>query len=102
MILRKLLAIQALHDNMGRTIQTPRIAVDMTERKFKYFRRALRPIDRDRLDKIFEYARQYGDTGTMVNVPNKVDVVLISSMLELIGRIEDLEAVTDKIWKNVN
>ena len=84
---------------MGRTVPTHRMAVDMTEKKFKEFRRALRPLDRERLDKIFDYAREHGDAGTMVNVPNKIDVVLISAMLELVGRIEDLEAVTDKKWE---
>ena len=83
---------------MGHTEPTHRMAVDMIERKFGDFRRTLRPIDRERLDKIFDYARQHGDAGTMTNVPNKVDVVLISAMLELVGRIEDLEAITDKKW----
>ena len=45
------------------------------------------------------FARQHGDAGKMVNTPNKVDVVLISAMLEIIGRIENLEAVTDKKWE---
>ena len=82
--------------NMGRTIPTHRMAVDMTEKKFKDFRRALRPLDRKRLDKIFDYARMHGDAGTMVNTPNKIDMVLISCLIELIGRIEELEVVTDK------
>ena len=84
---------------MGHTEPTHRMAVDMTEMKFKDFRRALRPIDRERLDKIFDYARQHGDTGTMSNIPNEVDIVLISAIIELVGRIEDLEAVTDKNWE---
>ena len=84
---------------MGRTIPTHRMAVDMTEKKFKDFRRALRPLDRIRLDKIFDFARKHGDAGTMVNIPNKVDVVLISALIEMIGRIEDLETVTDEKWE---
>ncbi len=84
---------------MGRTIPTHRMAVDLTEKKFKDFRNTLRHFDRKRLDRIFDFARKLGDEGTMVNVPNKVDMVLLSALIEMIGRIEDLETVTDEKWE---
>lgn len=61
--------------------------MDMTEKKFKEFLRVLRPFDQKRLYKKFDFALKHVDARTMVNLPNKVDAVLISVMLELIGWI---------------
>ena len=71
----------------------------MTEKKSKEFRRAVRLLDQKRLDKIFGFARKHGDARTMVNAPNKVDVVLIATIFVLIGWIMDLETVTDMKWE---
>ena len=85
--------------NMDSALPTYRTAVDMTEVKFQEFRRTLRPLDRKRLDMIFEFARKHGGSDTLAEEPNKTELVLICTLLELIGRIEDLESVTDKEWK---
>ena len=49
---------------MGRTIRTFREAVDIECAKWRNFRRQLKPDDRERLDKIIDYARMHADTGT--------------------------------------
>jgi len=69
------------------------MALDMTERKFKDFRRALKPIDRERLDKIFDFARQHGDAGKMVMIHNLVrhshDLKIKNPSVEVTGLGDD-------------
>ncbi len=60
------------------------------------YHRGLIRLERERFDKIFDYARMHGDAGTMVNIPNKMDTVLVSVLTELIGRIEDIEAAIEE------
>ena len=84
---------------MDSALPTYRMAVDKTEAKFQHFRSTLRPLDRKRFDMIFEFARKHGRDEVLVYAPNKTEVVLICALLELIGRIEDLEAVTDEKWE---
>ena len=62
---------------MGRTVRTLREAVDIESAKWKTFRRQLRSDDRERLDKIFNYARMHADSGTVTSIPHKIDVVFI-------------------------
>ncbi|TET07102.1 MAG: hypothetical protein E3J86_14110 [Candidatus Thorarchaeota archaeon] len=76
---------------MGRTIRTFREAVDIESAKWKTFRRQLRPDDRERLDKIFDYARMHADSGTVISIPHKIDVVFMSVLIEMQRRIEGLE-----------
>jgi len=76
---------------MGRTIRTFREAVDIESEKWKTFRRQLRPDDRERLDKIFDYARMHADSGTVISIPHKIDVVFMSVLIEMQRRIDKLE-----------
>ena len=85
--------------DMEHVTSTHRMSVDVIEKKFKTFRSALRPLDRKRLDKIFDYSREHYNGKIVFNTPNSVEMMLICVMLELIGRIEDLETVTDKMWQ---
>ena len=73
--------------------------VDFAEKKYEGLRNSLRPLDRKRLDRMFDCARRLGNAEELYTLPNKVEVMLICTMLEMMGRIEDLEAVTDKDWR---
>ena len=77
---------------MGRTIRTFREAVDIESAKWKIFCRQLKPDDRERLDKIFDYARMHADSGTVISIPHKIDVVFMSVLIEMQKRIDDLES----------
>jgi len=63
---------------MGRTIPTHRMAVDMTERKFKDFRRALRSLDRERMYKI------------IILLANKIKLVWCLKIQQLFMKIDAL------------
>jgi len=52
----------------------------------------LKPNDRERLDKIFDYARMHADSGTVVSIPHKIDVVFMSVLIEMQRRIDELES----------
>jgi len=78
---------------MGRTIRTFREAVDIESAKWKTFRRQLRPDDRERLDKIFDYVRMRADSGTVISIPHKIDVVFMSVLIEMQRRIDELETI---------
>ncbi len=78
---------------MGRTIRTFREVIDIESVKWKNFRRQLKTADRTRLDKVFEYASQHADAGTLVNRPHSLDVIFMCVLVELLKRIEDLEVV---------
>ncbi len=77
---------------MGRTIRTFREAVDIESAKWKTFRRQLKREDRERLDKIFDYARMHADSGTVISIPHKIDVVFMSVLIEMQRRIDELES----------
>ncbi len=68
---------------MGRTIRTFREAVDIESVKWKNFRRQLKPDERKRLDKIFDCARMHADSGTVISIPHKIDVVFMSVLIEM-------------------
>ena len=75
---------------MGRTARTFRNAVDTEEAKWKPFKRTLKPPQRERLDRLFDYARSCADAGTMMATPRVTEVVLISSMIEMLQELETL------------
>ncbi|MFW9978644.1 MAG: hypothetical protein ACFFEJ_11240 [Candidatus Thorarchaeota archaeon] len=75
---------------MGRTARTFRNAVDIEEARWKPFRRTLKPSHRTSLDQIFDYARLCADAGTMMSTPRVTEVVLISTILEMLQEIQDL------------
>lgn len=75
---------------VGRTVRTFRNAVDIEETRWKPFRRTLRPKQRKSLDRIFDYARTCADAGTMLATPRVTEVVLISTIIEMLQEIQDL------------
>ena len=77
---------------MGRTVRTFREAIDTESAKWKTFRRQLKPDDRERFDKIFDYARMHADAGTVISIPHKIDVVFMTVLIELQRRIDELES----------
>jgi len=75
---------------VGRTVRTFRDGIRIEEARWKEFRRTLRPSQRERFDRIFNYARGYADAGTMIVTPRIVEVILLSAILEMLGEIDDI------------
>ena len=76
---------------MGRTARTFRNAVDIEEARWKPFRRTLKPTHRTSLDQIFDYARSCADAGTMMATPRVTEVVLISTIIEMLQELQGLK-----------
>ncbi len=76
---------------MGRTVRTYRDAIRIEERRWKAFRRTLRPSQRGRFDRIFDYARGFADAGTMMVTPRVIEVILLSVILEMLGEIDEIK-----------
>jgi hypothetical protein len=76
---------------MGRTARTFRDAVNIEESRWKEFRRTLRPSQRDLMDRLFDSARMCADAGTMMTTPRITEVVLLSSLIEALGELDDLK-----------
>jgi hypothetical protein len=75
---------------MGRTARTFRDAVNIEESRWKDFRRTLRPSQRELMDRLFDSARMCADAGTMMTTPRITEVVLLSSLIEALGELDDL------------
>ncbi len=75
---------------VGRTVRTYRDAVRIEEARWKDFRRTLRPSQRDRFDRIFNYARGHADAGTMMVTPRIIEVILLSAILEMLGELDEI------------
>ncbi len=75
---------------MGRTARTFRNAVDIEQARWKPFRRTLKPTQRENLDLVFDYARTCADAGTMLATPRVTEVVLISTIIEMLQELQDL------------
>jgi len=76
---------------MGRTARTFRDAVNIEESRWKEFRRTLRPSQRELMDRLFDSARMCADAGTMMTTPRITEVVLLSSLIEALGELDDLK-----------
>lgn len=76
---------------MGRTVRTYRDAIRIEEARWKEFRRTLRPSQRERFDRIFDYARGFADAGTMMVTPRIIEVILLSAILEILGEIDEIK-----------
>jgi hypothetical protein len=89
---------------VGRTVRTYRDAIRIEEARWKEFRRTLRPSQRERFDRIFDYARGFGDAGTMMVTPRIIEVILLSSILEMLGEMEEIkrrvQGLEEKIEEN--
>jgi len=78
-------------DTMGRTARTFRDAVGIEESRWKDFRRTLRPAQRDLMDRVFDSARMCADAGTMMTTPRITEVILLSSLIEALGELDNLK-----------
>jgi hypothetical protein len=79
---------------VGRTVRTYRDAIRIEEKRWKEFRRTLRPSQQERFDRIFDYARGFADAGTMMVTPRIIEVVLLSAILEMLGEIDEIKGRT--------
>lgn len=84
---------------MGRTNPTYRDAIRRLEQRWGDYRRALRPADRERFDRLIDDAREHADAGGNLNASEPVVPVLLSMALArerridgLGDRVSDLEA----------
>ncbi len=87
---------------MGRTVRTYRDAIRIEEARWKEFRRTLRPSQRERFDRIFDYARGFADAGTMMVTPRIIEVILLSSILEMLGEIDEIKRRVCTSCKNLD
>ena len=74
---------------LGRTARTFRNALDIEEERWKPFKRTLKPMQRDNLDRVFDYARSCADAGTMLATPRITEVVLVSTIIEMLQELQD-------------
>ena len=82
---------------MGRTARTFRDAVGVEESRWKDFRRTLRPAQRDLMDRVFDSARMCADAGTMMTTPRITEVILLSSLIEALGELDDLRKKVSRL-----
>jgi hypothetical protein len=89
---------------MGRTVRTYRDAVRIEEARWKDFRRTLRQSQKERFDRIFDYARGFADAGTMMVTPRIIEVVLLSAILEMLRELDEVrervQILEEKIEEN--
>ncbi len=64
--------------------------IDVEESRWSTFRRTLRPAQRAYLDSIFDHARAVADAGTMIATPRTTEVALLSTMIALLEKIDDV------------
>ncbi|NHI88435.1 MAG: hypothetical protein EAX87_02860 [Candidatus Thorarchaeota archaeon] len=86
---------------MGRTVRTYRDGVRIEEERWKDFRRTLRPSQRDRFDRIFDYARGFADAGTMMVTPRIIEVILLSALLEMLGELDEIRERVQVLEKKI-
>ena len=86
---------------MGRTVRTYRDAVRIEEERWKDFRRTLRPSQRERFDRIFDYARGFADAGTMMVTPRIIEVILLSAILEMLGKLDEIKGRIQVLEKKI-
>lgn len=82
----------------GRTVPSFRPALEHEIESWKEFKRALRPEDRKRFDKLMNYARIHSDAGSMGARTLLSEVLFMSFAIEqqktidlLLKKIEELE-----------
>jgi hypothetical protein len=86
---------------VGRTVRTFRDGIRIEEARWKEFRRTLRPSQREHFDRIFNAARGYADAGTMIVTPRIVEVILLSSILEMQGEISEITKRVESLEKRL-
>lgn len=76
---------------MGRTVASFTQIIYREEKEWRQFRRALRKEDRERLDRLFAYARIHAAECSYSGRLVPFDAMLVCMLLELEKRIEELE-----------
>ncbi len=84
---------------MGRTARTFRDSIRVEEARWKGFRRVLKPQNREVLDRVFDYAREYADAGTMIVTPRVMEVALVSTVAELLKEVDELQLRLNELEK---
>ena len=86
---------------MGRTVRTFRDGVRIEEARWKEFRRTLRPSQREHFDYIFDSARGNADAGTMIVTPRIVEVILLSAIMEMLGKIDEISKRVESLERRL-
>lgn len=86
---------------MGRTVRTFRDAIRIEESKWKDFRRTMRPSQRKFLDSVFDHGRGLADAGTMIVTPRVMEVILLSSVIEILKNLDDIKAQLSALERKV-
>jgi len=86
---------------IGRTARTFRDNITVEESRWKGFRRVLKPNNRETLDRVFDYAREYADAGTMIVTPRVMEVALVSTVVELLKEVGELQGRLNELEKGV-
>ncbi len=76
---------------MGRTVASFTQVIYGEEKEWQRFRRALRKEDRERLDRLFSYARMHAAECAYSGRIVPFDAMIISMLVELLKRVEELE-----------
>jgi len=77
--------------DMGRTVRTFRDAIRIEESRWKDFRRTMRPSQREFLDRVFDHGRSLADAGTMIVTPRVMELVLLSSVVEMLRDLDEIK-----------
>ena len=86
---------------MGRTVRTFRDAIRIEEARWKDYRRTMRPSQREFLDRVFDHGRSLADAGTMIVTPRVMEVVLLSSMVEMIRELDEIKERLEVLEKRL-
>jgi hypothetical protein len=87
--------------DMGRTVRTFRDAIRIEESRWKDFRRTMRPSQREFLDRVFDHGRRLADAGTMIVTPRVMEVVLLSSVVEMLRDLDEIKNRLSALEKKI-
>ena len=86
---------------MGRTVPSFRPALDAEIESWKEYKRALRPEDQKRFNKLMNFARIHADAGSLSARPMLSEVLFMSFAIEQEKKIERLEKKINDLEKMI-
>ena len=85
---------------MGRTVPSYRQSLNREVASWSDFRRGLSPGDQAIFDELMDMARHTADAGSLAARPVVLDSVFMSILVELLGRVRDLEATVRRMRRD--
>ena len=77
---------------MGKSVNPYSHVIEQVQTQFADFRRCLPRADQARFDTLFDHARQHTPGGVQLADPDPMRPMLLAMLIELLRRIEALEA----------